>query len=127
MVEGIPQLDRVEEFCDSCALGKQHRHPFPQVASYRADKPLDLFHADLCGKIKPSTAGGKNYFLLIVDDYSRYMWVECLTTKDEAFSRFKKIQALAESERNCKLRAFRSDRGVNSTPWNFSNIVMNMG
>ena len=91
MVEGIPQLDRVEEFYDSCALGKQHRHPFPQVASYRADKPLDLFHADLCGKIKPSTAGGKNYFLLIVDDYSRYMWVECLTTKDEAFSRFKKI------------------------------------
>jgi len=73
MVEGLPQLDRVEEFCDGCVLGKQHRLPFPQVGSYRANKPMDLFHADLCGKIKPSTAGGKNYFLLIVDDYSRYM------------------------------------------------------
>jgi transposase InsO family protein len=111
MVEGLPQLDRVEEFCDCCALGKQHRFPFPQVAKYRAEKPLDLVHADLCGKIKPSTAGGKNYFLLIVDDHTRYMWVEFLTTKDEAFKCFKKVQALAETERGCKLRAFRSDRG----------------
>ena len=111
MVEGKPQLDRAEEFCDGCALGKQHRFPFPQVANYRAEKPLDLVHADLCGKIKPSTAGGKNYFLLIVDDHSRYMWIELLTTKDEAFRCFKKIQALAETERECKLRAFRSDRG----------------
>ena len=46
MVEGLPQLDRVEQFCDGCALGKQHRFPFPQVASYRAEKPLDLVHAD---------------------------------------------------------------------------------
>lgn len=58
MVEGMPLLDRVEEFCDGCALGKQHRQSFPHVANYRADKPLDLFHADLCGQIKPKTPGG---------------------------------------------------------------------
>jgi hypothetical protein len=106
MVDGMPQLDRVEEFCNGCALGKQQRFPFPQVADYRASKPLDLFHTDLCGKIKPSTAGGKNYFLLVVDDHTRYMWIELLATKDEAFKCFKKIQALAENERGCKLRAF---------------------
>jgi hypothetical protein len=111
MVEGLPQLDRVDEFCDGCVLGKQHRHPFPQVAKYRAEKPLDLVHADLCGKIKPCTFGGKNYFLLIVDDHSRFMWVEFLTSKDEAFKCFKKVKALAETEQECKLRAFRSDRG----------------
>ena len=111
MVEGLPQLDRVDEFCDGCALGKQHRHPFPQVTNYRAEKPLDLVHADLCGKIKPSTVGGKNYFLLIVDDHSRFMWVEFLTSKAEAFKCFKKIKALAETEQESRLRAFRSDRG----------------
>lgn len=111
MVDGMPQLDRVDQFCDGCALGKQSRLPFPQVANYRATKPLDLVHADLCGKIKPSTVGGKNYFLLIVDDHTRYMWIELLTTKDEAFRCFKKVQAQAENEQGCKLRAFRSDRG----------------
>jgi transposase InsO family protein len=49
--------------------------------------------------------------LLIVDDYSRYMCLELLTSKDEAFDRFKKVQAMAEAEGRCKLRAFRSDRG----------------
>jgi hypothetical protein len=111
MVEGLPLLDRVEEFCDGCALGKQHRQPFPQVASYRAESQLDMFHADLCGQIKPKTPGGKNYFLLLVDDYSRFMWIELLATKDEAFKCFKRVKALAETEHGGKLWAFRSDRG----------------
>ena len=38
MVDGMPLIDRIKEFCDGCALGKQQRHPFPQVASYRANK-----------------------------------------------------------------------------------------
>jgi hypothetical protein len=89
MVEGMPLLDHVEEFCDGCVLGKQQRRQFPQVASYRGNNPLDLFHADLCGKISPRTIGGKNYFLLIVDDHSRFMWVAFLVTKDEAFKCFR--------------------------------------
>ncbi|KAI4387537.1 hypothetical protein MLD38_005363 [Melastoma candidum] len=39
------------------------------------------------------------------------MWLEALRTKDEAFRYFKKIKAAAETERECKLLAFRSDRG----------------
>jgi hypothetical protein len=70
MVKGMPLIDRVEKFCDGCALGKQHRQPFPKVANYRAESTLDLVHTDLCGQIRPSTPSGKNYFLLIVDDYS---------------------------------------------------------
>ena len=70
-----------------------------------------MFHADLCGQIRPKTLGGKNYFLLIVDDNTRYMWIELLTTKDEAFKCFKRVMALAETEQGGRLRAFRSDRG----------------
>jgi transposase InsO family protein len=111
MVDGLPLIDRVDEVCDSCALGKHQRHVFPQVASYRAESGLELVHADLCGQIRPQTPGGKSYFLLIVDDHSRYMWVELLKTKDEAFKCFKRVRALAETEHGAKLRAFRSDRG----------------
>ena len=32
-------------------------------------------------------------------------------SKDEAFARFKKIQAQAEAKQSCRLRTFRSDRG----------------
>lgn len=62
MVEGIPVVDRVEQVCDGCTLGKQHRAPFPKVSSYRAEKGLELFHADLCGQVRQPTVGGKSFF-----------------------------------------------------------------
>ena len=58
MVEGIPSIKKVEQVCDGCVLGKQHRKPFPQVSSFRAQTGLELVHADLCGKITPRTIGG---------------------------------------------------------------------
>lgn len=111
MVDGVPMIDRVEKFCDGCALGKQHRAPFPRASSYRAECGLELVHGDLYGPITPATPIGNQYFLLIVDDHSRYMWVEMLRTKDEAFRFFRKIKTLAENKHDVKLKAFRTDRG----------------
>ena len=98
MVEGMPLVDRVEQVCDGCTLGKQHRTPFPRKSEFRAQKGLELFHADLCGQIRPKTVGGKSYFLLVVDDYSRYMWVDLLNTKDQALASLQKIKQRAEIE-----------------------------
>jgi hypothetical protein len=92
MVAGLPTVTRVEKVCDGCALGKQHRVPFPQMSSYRVEKVLELVHADLCGHSTPKSFGGASYFLLVVDDYSRYMWVELLKSKDQALECFKKIK-----------------------------------
>jgi len=111
MVEGLPTVTRVEKVCDGCVLGKQHRTPFPKVSSYRAEKCLELVHADLCGHITPKTVGGASYFLLVVDDHSRYMWVEMLKSKDQALECFKKIKLRAEMESDGKLKALRTDRG----------------
>lgn len=111
MVDGIPLIQRSEQLCDSCALGKQHRVPFPWSSAYRANTGLELVHGDLCGPITPATPGGKLYFLLIVDDFSHYMWLELLRSKDEAFASFKKVKAAAEAESRKRLKAFRTDRG----------------
>jgi hypothetical protein len=108
MVDGLPVIRGVEQVCDGCALGKQHRRPFPKATVYRATARLELVHGDLCGHITPPTPGGKLYFLLIVDDYSRYMWIELLAAISEAFAYFKKIAA-AELESGQKLKAFRTD------------------
>ena len=91
MVEGMPIVKQVEQVCDGCLLGKQHMKPFPQASKFRARKGLELVHTDLCGHITPKTPGGCSYFLLVVDDYSRYMWVELLKTKDQALDHFKKV------------------------------------
>ena len=66
-----------------------------------------MVHSDLCGQI----TCGKAYFLLVVDDFSRYMWLELLTSKDEALGCLKKIVVAAKVESGHRLKAFRSDQG----------------
>jgi transposase InsO family protein len=111
MVEGLPQIKQIEQVCDGCALGKQHRAAFPRVSNYRASAGLELVHGDLCGQISPPTPGGKEYFLLVVDDYSRFMWIELLEKKSEALMCFKKVKVAAELESGRRLKALRTDRG----------------
>ena len=73
MVQGLPHIKHGGELCDSCLAGKQRRLPFPKAAKYRAKDALELVHDDLCGLVTPTTNGGRRYFLLLLDDCSRYM------------------------------------------------------
>jgi hypothetical protein len=75
MVTGMPRIKHAGELCDSCLAGKQRRLSFPKAARYRAADLLELVHGDLCGPITPATHGGRRYFLLLVDDHSRFMWL----------------------------------------------------
>jgi hypothetical protein len=111
MVEGLQLIKKLEQVCDGCALGKQHRAPFPRASAWRASSILELVHMDLCGHITPPTPGGKSYFLLTVDDFSCYMWLEVLSAKSEALSYFKKFRVAVEFESGRRLKAFRTDRG----------------
>jgi hypothetical protein len=62
-----------------------------------------------------------------MDDYSRYMWVATIPSKDRAAAEIKGIQARAESEAGVKLRVLRTDRGGESSiPKNSSSTVQVM-
>ena len=127
MVRGMPAIAHLDQFCVACTIGEMRRTPFPRASPYRAESALELVHGDLCGPITPATASGNKYFLLIVDDFSRYMWLEVLKTKDEAFCYFKKIKAHAEMQGNAKLRAFHTDRGGEFTSNEFAAYCEELG
>lgn len=46
--------------------------------------------------ITPATPSGNQYFLLLIDDFSRYMWISLVPSKDAAVMAIKHIQAMAE-------------------------------
>nr|GEZ14485.1 integrase, catalytic region, zinc finger, CCHC-type, peptidase aspartic, catalytic [Tanacetum cinerariifolium] len=73
-----------EHLCSSCEQGKSKRtsHPPKPVPNYR--QRLHLLHMDLCGLMRIASINGKRYALVIVNDYSRYTWVQFLISKDEA-------------------------------------------
>ena len=72
LVRGLPVFEKLKELCSTCISWKHTKCPF-KASIFRAKNPLDLVHMDLCGPIKPPTLGGKSYFLLIVDDFSRFV------------------------------------------------------
>jgi hypothetical protein len=127
MVRGLPSLDHMEQFCDVCALMKQRRLPFPQQSSFRAKERLELVHGDLCGPVKPATPGGRCYFLLLIDDLSRYMWVVVLGSKGEAVDAIWRAQAAAKAECGRKFCVLRTDNGGEFTTAEFMSYCTDEG
>jgi transposase InsO family protein len=111
LVRGLPELGQVERVCEACQAGKQRLTSFPTQVEYHVRERLELVHGDLCGPITPAAPWGNRYFLLMVDDLSRYMWVAAIPSKDHAVAAIKEIQAWVEGESGVKLRALPTDRG----------------
>ena len=82
---------------------------------------------DLCGPVTPATPGGRRYFLLLVDDLSRYMWVMVLGNKGEAADAIRRAQAAAEAECGRKLRVLRTDNGGEFTAAEFASYCADEG
>ena len=127
MVRGLPHIEHRGELCDSCLAEKQRRLPFLKAAKYRVVDALELIHGDLYGPITPATNGGRRYFLLLIDDCSRYMWLQLLTRKDEAVAGIKKFKVRTEAESDKKLRVLQTDRGGEFTSMEFIAYCADQG
>ncbi|XP_073273290.1 uncharacterized mitochondrial protein AtMg00300-like [Primulina huaijiensis] len=89
--------DKIENpgFCEECVYGKSCRVKF-NTSTYRTKATLEYIHSDLWGASRTASLGGAKYFMSIIDDYSRKVWVYILKGKDEAFKSFKEWKALVE-------------------------------
>ena len=77
------------DFYESCILGKAHKLKFAK-ATHTSNSILEYIHSDLWGStFMPLSLNGSQYFMTIVDDFSRRVWVYFLKHKNEAFAKFK--------------------------------------
>ncbi len=101
--------DKNNFLCESCCEGKNHRQPFPINHDKTICKPLELVHSDLCGPVTPTSLGGSNYFMTLIDECTKYTWVYALKSKDQVFSKFKEWKVFVEKQYNkhvkCKMFA----------------------
>ncbi|GJW96672.1 retrovirus-related pol polyprotein from transposon TNT 1-94 [Tanacetum coccineum] len=85
LVRGLPKLKfEKDHLCSACAMGKSKKKPHKPKSEDTNQEKLYLLHMDLCGPMRVTSVNGKKYILVIVDDYSRFTWVKCLRSKDEA-------------------------------------------
>ena len=97
--------------CEPCALGKQHRTPF-KVSSSKAARPLALVHTDLCGPLSVPSLGGNNYFLTVLDDYSKLSAVQPISRKSDTATALMDTLTLLENQSGYKLQRLRCDNGT---------------
>ncbi|KAI5324387.1 hypothetical protein L3X38_033460 [Prunus dulcis] len=81
MVHGLPQLEEKSGVCEGCQFGKQHRNSFLKGQALRASVPLELIHVDLYGPMRNESIAGNKYFMLLIDDYTRMIWMYFLRNK----------------------------------------------
>ncbi|KAJ9547206.1 hypothetical protein OSB04_019749 [Centaurea solstitialis] len=65
-------------------MGKIKKSSHKLKVEHNTSKPLQLLHMDLCGPMRVQSINGRKYVLVIVDDFSRYTWVNFLRSKDGA-------------------------------------------
>nr|GEX48504.1 hypothetical protein [Tanacetum cinerariifolium] len=85
LVRGLSKLKfKKDNLCSACAMSKSKKKSHKPKSEDTNQEKLYLLHMDLCGPMRVESVNEKKYILFIVDDYSRFTWVKCLRSKDEA-------------------------------------------
>ncbi|GJY58202.1 retrovirus-related pol polyprotein from transposon TNT 1-94 [Tanacetum coccineum] len=73
---------------------------------------LHTLHMDLCGSMRVHSINGKRYILVIMDDFSRFTWVNFLRSKDETPEFVTKFLTQIQVGLNKTVRFIRTDNGI---------------
>jgi transposase InsO family protein len=80
----------------------------PPLTDVMTERPCELLH----GPARVPSTGGKWYVLVVVDDYSRYVWVFFLEDKRETFGFVQDLVLRLRNKRHeDAIRAIHSDNG----------------
>ena len=95
------------ETCVHCIRGNQTNKS--KNGAKRSTNLLEIIHTDIC--CPDMDANGPKYFIIFIDDYSRYMYLYLLCSKDKALDTFKDFKAKVENQCGKHIKIMRSDRG----------------
>ena len=77
--------------CDACLTSKSHRLPYSK-SIHQINKPLEIVHSDLGGPSPVISHTGNMYYVIFVDDFTRYTWLYPLKLKSDVLSVFLNFQ-----------------------------------
>ncbi|PKU71260.1 Retrovirus-related Pol polyprotein from transposon TNT 1-94 [Dendrobium catenatum] len=119
-------ISSLKSLCNACALSKSHRLPFfssENVSSF----PLELIHMDVWGPSPVASNDGFRYFLVLIDDYTKYTWVYLLKQKNEVSSFLVNFINYIEKQFNTAVHTLRSDGGTEFNNSHLKNFTLSRG
>lgn len=111
MVEGLPMLKNEYSTCEGFALANMHTEYFLTHTDRRKMDTPEFMNIDFCGPIQIRSWSGAYYFLLFIDDCTKYTWDSLVRNQIYVFEYFKGFKNLVDKEIRKYIKIFRSNQG----------------
>ncbi|PKU64191.1 Retrovirus-related Pol polyprotein from transposon TNT 1-94 [Dendrobium catenatum] len=112
--------------CNACSQAKCTRLPF-SLSQSTTTKCLELVHSDVWGSSPTPSMQAYLYYVVFIDDYSRYTWIYPLCHKSEVYTIFLQFQALVEKQFQHPIKILRTDGGGEYVNIIFKNHLTKSG
>ena len=89
----------------TCQIAKNHCLPYSRNER-RLSHVLDLIHYDIWGPSPVKSTSGFIYYVLFIDDYSRFTWLYPLKLKSKFYDIFIHFQNLVENQHFTRIKNF---------------------
>jgi hypothetical protein len=113
------------KLCQSCVFGKHIKLPFMDSLSFTLSA-FDIIHSDLWTSPVLST-GGHRYYLVLLDDFTNYLWTYPLANKSSVFSIFQQFHQLIFTQFQKKIKCFQCDNGTEYNNRSFHEFFIRHG
>ncbi|CAI7874177.1 unnamed protein product [Closterium sp. NIES-53] len=128
-LKGLEVKGAVKEIgsCPTCLTTKFTKFPFSSGTG-PAKAPLALVHMDVVGPTRAPSLSSSRYFLTIVDDHTRAVWVYPLKTKAKVVATvLKEWMPRAQRESGHKVKVIRTDNGGEFIGADFEAVLKKKG
>ena len=104
-------VSKTKHVCHICHFSRQKGLPYSD-SYHNATSPFDLIHLDVWKPYRVTTLHQHKYFLTIVDDFSRHIWIVFLKHKSEVKHHLQGFIKLVQTQFNKTIKIVRSDNGT---------------
>ena len=87
-------------------------------------RPFDLIHSDVWGPSPFSSKGGHKYYVIFIDDHSRYTWTYFMKHRSQLISIYKSFACMIHTQFQSSIRVFHSNSGGNIYPTSFVSFFL---
>lgn len=103
--------NKTDKLCSICLHAKKTRDVF-SLSTNNAVEVLDLINCDLWGPYNTASTCDVFYFLTILDDYARFLWIYLLVEKWEVANTLKNFVNMVQTQFGKTIGSVRSGNGT---------------
>ncbi|PKU59087.1 Retrovirus-related Pol polyprotein from transposon TNT 1-94 [Dendrobium catenatum] len=112
--------------CASCNKAKSHKISFNKSTTV-SSKPFDLIHTDVWGPTAFPSTDGYRYYIIFIDDHTRFTWIYFLHAKHQVLATFRHFCKMVHTQFHTTPKILRSDDGGEYTSHAFKTFLQDHG